>query len=129
MTQDELIQIINMHKKWLNGEPGGERADLEGANLEDTDLRGMNLRHTDLRGADLKGAILDYSCLPLWCGSLGAHFDDRELKQIAYYLVCAGLHSKNASIETKRELSKLIDFANGFHRVEECGAIKWEEHA
>ena len=26
--------------------------------------------------------------------------------------------------ETKAELRKLIDFANGFHRVEECGIIE-----
>ena len=51
------------------------------------------------------------------------HFDDRQLKQIAYHLVKAGLQSKNASDETKAELAKLIGFANGFHRVEECGLI------
>ena len=44
-----------------------------------------------------------------------------------YFSVKAGLHSKNASPETKRELAKLIDFANGFHRADECGKIKWEE--
>ena len=97
------------------------------ANLQHTELRTANLRGADLRYTDLKGANIDYSCLPLWCGSLGAHFDDRELKQIAYYLVCAGLQSKNASPETKRELEKLIDFANGFHHVYECGRIEWED--
>ena len=44
--------------------------------------------------------------------------------QIAYHLIKAGLQSKNASEETKKELSKLIDFANKFHRVDECGEIK-----
>ena len=33
------------------------------------------------------------------------------------------LKSKNASTETKEELKKLISFANGFHRVDECGTI------
>lgn len=98
------------------------RADLSGAKLNRVDLRG-----TDLKEADLSGADLDFSCLPLWCGSLNAHFDDRQLYQIAYHLVRAGLHSKNASEETKKELSKLIDFANKFHRVKECGEIKLEE--
>jgi len=96
-----------------------EGANLEGAILEGADLRGANLREADLRGADI-----DFSCLPLCCGSLTAHFDDRQLKQIAYHLVKAGLHSRNASAETKAELSKLIDFANGFHRVDECGRIE-----
>ena len=100
--------------------------DLSDADLRDANLRSAGLRGADLRGADLRGADLDYSCLPLWCGSLEAHFDDRQLVQIAYHLVKAGLQSKNASEETKKELSKLIDFANKFHRVNECGEIKKE---
>ena len=110
------------------------RADLSGADLSSADLRWANLsgaylshanlRWANLSHADLTGANLDYSCLPLWCGSLSANFDDRQLKQIAYHLVKAGLQSKNASEETKTELRKLIPFANGFHRAEKCGLIK-----
>ena len=104
-------------------------ANLKYANLRDADLTGANLRDADLTDADLRGANLrdtnlDYSCLPLWCGSLEAHFDDKQLIQIAYHLVKAGLQSKNASEETKNQLAKLIDFANKFHRVGECGEIK-----
>jgi hypothetical protein len=149
MEKEKLQKILEKHKKWLNNEEGGERANLEraslwGANLSGANLRGANLKGADLEGADLSGADLsgadlsradlweadleranlDYSCLPLWCGSLSAHFDDRQLIQIAYHLVKAGLQSKNASPEAKRELSKLIDFANKFHRVEECGKIE-----
>jgi len=99
---------------------------LKYANLRDADLKYANLTGADLTGADLRDANLDYSCLPLWCGSLEAHFDDRQLVQIAYHLIKSGLQSKNASEETKKELSKLIDFANKFHRVDECGEIKKE---
>ena len=99
-------------------------ADLKYVNLRDADLTGADLRGANLRDANLRDANLDYSCLPLWCGSLEAHFDDRQLVQIAYHLVKAGLQSKNASEEAKAELSKLIDFANKFHRVNECGEIK-----
>lgn len=102
-------------------------ADLRRANLSGAKLNRVDLRGTDLKETDLSGADLDFSCLPLWRGSLNAHFDDRQLYQIAYHLVRAGLHSKNASEETKNELSKLIDFANKFHRVEQCGEIKREE--
>lgn len=104
MKANELKKILELHAKWLNGEAGGKRANLSGANLGE--------------------ANLDYTCLPLWCGSLSANFDDRQLKQIAYHLVKAGLQSKNASEEAKVELRKLIPFANGFHRAEECGMIK-----
>lgn len=119
MTQEELNEVLIAHQKWRYGEEGGERAILREA-----DLRGAYLRGANLSGADLKGANLDFSCLPLWCGSLTTHFDDRQLKQIAYHLLRAGLQSKNASKETKKELSKLVDFANGFHRVEDCGKIE-----
>ena len=125
------------------------RADLRGADLSRADLRGANLSWANLSGADLRwanlgwanlswanlsgadlsradlnGADLDYSGLPLWCGSLSAHFDDKQLRQIAYHLVKAGLQSKNASDETQAELRKLIQFANGFHRAEKCGFIE-----
>ena len=153
MNKKELDCVISKHKEWINGD-GGEyaslsyadlrgaslryanlsHADLSGADLSDADLRDANLKYANLRDADLTGADLtganlryadlDYSCLPLWCGSLEAHFDDRQLVQIAYHLIKAGLQSKNASEETKKELSKLIDFANKFHRVDECGEIK-----
>lgn len=117
MKANELKKILELHAKWLNGEEGGKRADLRWADLSDADLS----------GAYLTGADLDYSCLPLWCGSLRANFDDRQLKQIAYHLVKAGLQSENASNETKTELRKLIPFANGFHRAEECGLIKEDD--
>ena len=145
MNKKELDCVISKHKEWTNGD-GGERAslryadlshanlsgaDLSYADLSHADLSGVDLSHADLTGADLRGANLrdanlDYSCLPLWCGSLEAHFDDKQLVQIAYHLVKSGLQSKNASEETKTELSKLIDFANKFHRVNECGEIKKE---
>ena len=128
MNKKELDCVISKHKEWING-GGGEYASLSYADLRGASLRYANLRDADLTGADLTGANLryadlDYSCLPLWCGSLEAHFDDRQLVQIAYHLVKSGLQSKNASEETKTELSKLIDFANKFHRVNECGEIE-----
>ena len=105
------------------------RANLRGANLREANLSEANLSWADLSGADLREADLreanlDYSGLPLWCGSLSAHFDDKQLKQIAYHLVKAGLQSKNASDETQAELRKLIQFANGFHRAKKCGFIE-----
>ena len=128
-TESELASILNLHKAWIIGEDYGKRANLREANLSWADLSwadlsGADLSGADLREADLREANLDYSGLPLWCGSLSAHFDDKQLKQIAYHLVKAGLQSKNASDETQAELRKLIQFANGFHRAKKCGLIK-----
>ena len=139
IAQEELEVFLRKHKLWLENKEGGERANLQEANLRGADLREADLREADLqeadlweadlqeadlREADLREADLDYSCLPLWCGSLSANFDNRQLVQIAYHLVKAGLNSINASEDTKKELAKLIDFANKFHRVGECGLIE-----
>ena len=134
MSPTKLQSILNKHKLWLNDEEGGERADLSGADLSGADLRFADLRDADLRGANLSGAVLscanlscadiDYSCLPLWCGSLSAHFDDKHVVQIIYHAVKAGLNSKNTTEPVKNELEKLINLANQFHRVDKCGRIE-----
>ena len=71
-------EILDLHKKWLDNNPDGVRADLSGAdlsgadlswanlgganlsraNLGRADLSRANLRLADLRGADLRGADL-----------------------------------------------------------------------
>ena len=134
ISKEELEVFLRKHKLWLEDKVGGERANLSGVDLSWANLSGANLSRANLSWADLSGANLswanlsranlDYSVLPIWCGSLKANFDDRQLIQIAYHLVKAGLNSTNASNETKAELEKLIDFANKFHRVEECGRIE-----
>ena len=153
MTTEQLKEILEAHKKWFNNEEGGEKANLRDADLRGADLRGANLRGADLCGADLRDADLrdanlrdanlrgaylcdanlcganlydadlDFSCLPLWCGSLSANFDDSQIIQLIYHAVKAGLSSKNTSNEVKEELSKLKALANKFHRVNECGII------
>ena len=140
MEKEKLKEILHLHKKWLENEDGGIFADLRGADLRGADLykadlcgadlryanlRGADLRYANLRGADLCDADFDYSCLPLWCGTLNTNFDDRQLVQILYHLFKAGLQSKNASKELKEKFYKsgLINLANNFHRSEKCGLI------
>ena len=53
-----LTEIIRLHKCWKNGEDGGVRADLSGADLRFADLSGADLRFADLSGADLSGSDL-----------------------------------------------------------------------
>lgn len=40
MTAEELAEILEKHKKWLNGEKGGERANLSRADLSRANLSG-----------------------------------------------------------------------------------------
>ena len=63
MTQEELNKALELHKKWLNNEPGGARADLRGANLRWAKLIRADLRGADLSGANLRGANLRWAKL------------------------------------------------------------------
>lgn len=129
MDKDKLLETLKKHKQWLDGEDGGIRADLQGADLQGADLRGASLqcadlRYADLQGADLQGADLrdadlDLSCWPLWCGSLDVKVDSRIARQLAYHF--CRLDCDDTEYRAAREAMK--DFANQFHRAEECGEI------
>lgn len=145
MTQEELNVILDKHKKWLNHGDGSKmanlcgvdlsgaclvmanlrgadlsEADLSRSNLGGADLLQANLRGADLRGADLCGAYLDYSCWPLWCGSLDVKVDARIARQLAYHF-CRLDCDDPEYLEARKAIAK---FANGFHRVDECGRIE-----
>lgn len=61
MTSEEIKQVLELYKKWLNNEQGGERADL--------------------RGADL-----DFSCFPLWCGGSKFKCDTKLVYQLLAHI-------------------------------------------
>ena len=103
-------------------------ADLSNANLRGADLRGADLRGADLgganlRSADLRGADLDYSCYPLWCGSLHLKADKRLACQLAYHL--CSMQCDDADYIKMR--NSILGFANQFHRVDECGELEERE--
>ena len=88
---------------------------MRGANM-----RGADMRWVDMQEADLRGADIDFSCWPLWCGSLDVIVDKRIAAQLAYHfcrLVCDDEGVKSAQ-------KMLAPLANQFHRVEECGRIE-----
>ena len=58
MTQKELDVILEKHKKWIDDEAGGERADLSSAKLRFADLRFADLSFANLNSADLSSADL-----------------------------------------------------------------------
>lgn len=114
MTQNELNAILKAHKKWINGEEGGRRADLWSVNF-----RGADLQDANLRGANLQGADIDYACWPLWCGSLDVRVDRRIFCQLAYHL-CRVIVDDEDCKEAQLMLGRL---ANEFHRIDECGRV------
>ena len=73
ITKDELDVFLRKHKLWLIGDPDGQKADLQGADLWGADLRRADLRGADLQGADLWGADLqkaDLQGADLWGADL-----------------------------------------------------------
>jgi hypothetical protein len=116
MTSEEIKKVLELHKKWLNNEQGGERAnlrwadlscanlsgaklsradmrettlrlaDLRWADLRETTLRLADLRGTNLTRADLRGADLDLSCFPLWCGGSKFKCDTKLVYQLLAHI-------------------------------------------
>ena len=148
MEQKQLQNVLKLHQKWMNNEPDGKRANLRGADLREADLRGADLREANLweanlwradlreanlRGADLReadlweanlwGADLDYSCWPLWCGSLDVRVCKRIAAQLAYHFCRLDCDDP----EVIAAQNAIIPLANQFHRVNECGKLEPKE--
>ncbi len=97
---------------------------LADANLTDAVLSGTVLVSAELSDADLSGAYLDYSCLPLWCGSLDVKIDKRIFCQLLYHVLRAGKSVKDEEVVAFLNDEKALALANKFHRIEECGKLK-----
>ncbi len=96
MEAETLETLLDNHKKWLVSE-GGERANL--------------------RGADLRGADLDFSCLPLWCGSNQVKVDLKIARQIALHFAC--LDCPDPEYQNAR--SAILEFAKKSHHAVDMG--------
>ena len=100
MTSEEIKKVLELHKKWLNNEQSGERANLSGANLSE---------------ADLCRANLDFSCFPLWCG--GSRFKC-DIKLVYQFLA----HVCTLEFEDAEGIKDLImPFAVKSHRAVDLG--------
>ena len=120
----ELKEILEKHRKWINSEDGGERADLRNANLIDADLRGANLIGADLsnaymrdadlrdaymRGADLRDVDLGFDC----CFAC--------VKDQPIYQVCGvGLFRRTLTLHAKGLRNDWVWFAGCFSGNEEA---------
>lgn len=120
MTSEEIKKVLELHKKWLKNEEGGERADLSEADLRVADLREADLSkvylyEANLSGANLSGANLDFSCFPLWCG--GSRFKC-DIK-LVYQLLA---HICTLEFEDAEGIKDLImPFAMKSHRAVDLG--------
>jgi len=83
-------------------------ANLRDANLSDANLRDANLSDANLSGANLRDADLDYSCWPLWCGSLGVKADEAIVGQLLYHVLDL---AKNSGVDVG-ECKQILELAN-----------------
>ncbi len=93
--------------------------DLRDADLRNADMRNADLRDANLRNADMRGANLDFSCWPLWCGGLHVRADKRIAVQLVYHLCSLQCDDE----EFVKMRNSILEFANQFHRVDECGEL------
>ena len=104
ISKEELNNILEKHKMWLDSKPDGERADLynadlSGANLSEADLSGANLYEAnlykaDLYKADLSGAKLSEANL-IRANLIGAKLYEADLYKA--YLYKADLYNADLS--------------------------------
>lgn len=89
MKDYELSKILELHRKWLNAEEGGARANLQGVNLQGIDLHKADLRGANLCGADLRKSNLceaNLSTTNLWEANLrGANLYEANLIEAILY--------------------------------------------
>lgn len=58
VSQQELNEIVKLHKFFLEGEMGGRRAILKNTDMSDLSLRGQDLRQADFTGCNMSGMDL-----------------------------------------------------------------------
>jgi hypothetical protein len=75
-----LPEILASHARWLACDPSGQRANLDGANLNRASLVGANLDGASLVGANLDGANLDGANLNR-ASLVGASLDGANLNR------------------------------------------------
>ena len=68
-----LKEVLELHKKWLKEEKGGEKADLSYEDLSDVDFSDLNLRYAILSYANLENANL------IGVNLIGANLSDANL--------------------------------------------------
>jgi len=104
-------------------------ANLSRADLSDADLSYADLKDANLRYADLSYADFDFSSFPLWCGSFNFKADMRLVYQLCYHICRLNIINQNGKeSRTGRIVQKLLmPYANKFHRVKECGTIKYDK--
>ena len=74
--------------------------------------------------ANLTDANFDFACWPLFCGSLNVKIDKLIFCQLLYHALRAGQSVDDQEVKKLFEIPEMVNLANQFHRVDECGKIE-----
>lgn len=69
-----------------------------------TNLRNTNFRGTIITGSDFTGSIFEFTCWPLWRGSVGAKIDKKIACQLLFYAMDA-----MQSIQNDPDIDAVLD--------------------
>ena len=97
MDQNELQEILDLHKRWLDKEPDGRQADLSGKDLIGARLDGAWLQGANLENAWLNDAWLQKAHLK------NAYLDGGSLQEAHLEKACLnGADLRKANLENAR---------------------------
>ena len=115
ITQEELTEILRLHKLWLKGDNKGIRADLSYANLSYANLSDAILSGAILSGANLSGADLRYCT--------GNNMEVKSL-QLGTYLISYTSDKINIGCQT-HTLERWKSFSNEEISKFDSDALVW----
>jgi len=92
-------------------------AHLVGANLVGAYLEEANLEEANLEGANLVGANLDYTAIPMWCGSFGVKVDFRIVCQMLLHVFAVDCYDKRFLL-VKKAIQKYAKLSDKWHYLE-----------
>ena len=114
MDQKKLDEILEKHKKWLDGKPDGERAVLSYRYMSYSDLSYSNLRNCEMTGCDMSG------CDMTGCDMRGSNLRDSNLSG------CKGLVSPIQYMEENFEHSADGYIAYKVFNASHVAPVRWE---
>lgn len=123
ISEEELKEKLELHRKWLNGEKEGVKLNLRYINLTNADLRNADLEGADLTNANLTNVNLKYSNLT----NSDLRYANLEGANLRYTnLSCADLSYSDLSrldlSKTKFYLTNLYKTKGDFVGVENIGS-------
>ena len=133
ISEKELKEKLELHRKWLRGEEGGIKLDLRNTDLRHADLRQVDLRCAKLNNSDLRNSNLyEASLKGANLNNVDLRYADLESADLIYShlegtnlrysdLSCADLSRLDLS-KTKFYLTKLYKTKGNFVGVENIGS-------